>query len=103
MVTRTLVTLTDRRGHTHRGSHTHRITHTSNGVTVTMLTIWMPENRQKKTRSPKRIMWEAIGYVTAAGFIMASLIIAYDSPWWFVPVIVEVWWFWAAISQDWEK
>ena len=66
-----------------------------------MLTIWMPDNKKKKT-SPTRILWDAIGYVVAAGLILASVIIAYDSAWWWVPVIVEAWWFWAAISKDWD-
>ena len=67
-----------------------------------MLTIQMPDG-DKKTRSLKRRRWEALGYVVAAGLIMASLIIAWDKKVWFVPIIVELWWFWAAASQDWEK
>jgi len=66
-----------------------------------MLTVRMPDNGKKKT-SPTRVLWEAIGYVVAAGLILTSVIIAYDSAWWWVPVVVEVWWFWAAMTKDWD-
>lgn len=68
-----------------------------------MLTVQMPDGHDKKTRSLRRRRWEALGYVVAAGFILASIVISWDKQVWFVPVIVEVWWFWAATSQDWEK
>jgi hypothetical protein len=68
---------------------------------ILMLTVRMPDGDQKKKRSLKRQRWDALGYVTAAGLICASLIISWDSPFWWVPVVVEVWWFWAATSQDW--
>ncbi len=68
-----------------------------------MLTIWTPGDQDGKKRSLTRRRWEALGYVTAAGFIFASIIISWDSHWWWVPVVAEAWWFWAAISQDWEK
>lgn len=70
-----------------------------------MLTIQMPEGHDKKKgRSLTRRRWEALGYVVAAGLIFASIYISFDSPhWWWVAVLVEAWWFWAAASQDWEK
>lgn len=65
-----------------------------------MLTIHMPDDREDKD---KRRRLRAAAYLFAGALIMTSTFIAYNTQLWFVPVAVEFWWMWAALSQDWEK
>lgn len=56
-----------------------------------MLTIHMPDDKDKRKRQRRY----ALGYVTAGILIIAATLAAWSSNLWFLPVVLEVWWFWA--------
>lgn len=64
-----------------------------------MLTIHMPDHDEKRKRQRR----DALGYVIAGMIIITSVFLAYDTPFWFVPLAVEAWWLWAVYSREWEK
>lgn len=64
-----------------------------------MLTIHMPDDKDKRKRQRRY----ALGYVTAGILIIAATLAAWSSNLWFLPVVLEVWWFWAITDHDWEK